>query len=188
MISKGERCSKCRGRKTQTRREELKEGRRQEGGRVGGRGEGKGATGVPLSLQMIADACVRREALELSASTGYPLNISQRHSDWTSTTPTPKHGTSVGDSTSTLLSFSNSVSSSPPLSGTKKMGEEVNEDPELIAERRLAREKALSRFHSKRATRSFSKTVRYECRKQVADRRPRVKGRFVGKELEGAQH
>lgn len=48
-------------------------------------------------------------------------------------------------------------------------------------QRRTARLQALARFRSKRASRSFAKKVRYECRKQLADSRPRVKGRFVKK-------
>ena len=48
-------------------------------------------------------------------------------------------------------------------------------------QRKRLRAKALARFRSKRASRSFAKRVRYECRKQLADSRPRVKGRFVKK-------
>lgn len=47
--------------------------------------------------------------------------------------------------------------------------------------RKKKRMEALARFRSKRANRSFTKKVRYECRKQLADSRPRVKGRFVRK-------
>jgi len=50
-----------------------------------------------------------------------------------------------------------------------------------VAQRKQLRAKALARFRSKRASRSFAKRVRYECRKQLADSRPRVKGRFVKK-------
>jgi len=35
------------------------------------------------------------------------------------------------------------------------------------------------RFRQKRRERRFGKHVRYACRKQLADARPRVKGRFV---------
>lgn len=48
-------------------------------------------------------------------------------------------------------------------------------------QKRLDRQAALKRFRHKRANRSFRKKVRYECRKQLADSRPRVKGRFVGR-------
>lgn len=48
-------------------------------------------------------------------------------------------------------------------------------------QKRMDRQAALKRFRNKRANRSFRKKVRYECRKQLADSRPRVKGRFVGR-------
>lgn len=48
-------------------------------------------------------------------------------------------------------------------------------------ERKKRRTEALARFRLKRQKRSFTKKVRYECRKQLADSRPRVKGRFVRK-------
>mmetsp|Transcript_19457 Transcript_19457/g.28839 ORF Transcript_19457/g.28839 Transcript_19457/m.28839 type:complete len:297 (-) Transcript_19457:1125-2015(-) len=37
----------------------------------------------------------------------------------------------------------------------------------------------IGRFHSKRARRVWNKKIRYNCRKNLADRRLRVKGRFV---------
>lgn len=51
----------------------------------------------------------------------------------------------------------------------------------LEEQRKKRRMEALARFRTKRANRSFTKRVRYECRKQLADSRPRVKGRFVRK-------
>jgi hypothetical protein len=37
----------------------------------------------------------------------------------------------------------------------------------------------LARYKSKRDRRNFSRTVKYQCRKSLADLRPRVKGRFA---------
>lgn len=37
----------------------------------------------------------------------------------------------------------------------------------------------IGRFHSKRARRVWNKKIRYNCRKNLADRRLRIKGRFV---------
>lgn len=37
----------------------------------------------------------------------------------------------------------------------------------------------LSRFHKKRLSRKYRKRIRYDCRKDLADKRIRVKGRFV---------
>ncbi|PXF40364.1 Zinc finger protein CONSTANS-LIKE 3 [Gracilariopsis chorda] len=55
------------------------------------------------------------------------------------------------------------------------------EEQKALERRKKRRKEALERFRSKRANRSFAKRVRYECRKQLADSRPRVKGRFVRK-------
>lgn len=41
------------------------------------------------------------------------------------------------------------------------------------------REAKVSRYREKRRTRLFSKKIRYEVRKLNAEKRPRIKGRFV---------
>lgn len=41
------------------------------------------------------------------------------------------------------------------------------------------REARVSRYREKRRTRLFSKKIRYEVRKLNAEKRPRMKGRFV---------
>lgn len=41
------------------------------------------------------------------------------------------------------------------------------------------REARVSRYKEKRRTRLFSKKIRYEVRKLNAEKRPRMKGRFV---------
>lgn len=46
----------------------------------------------------------------------------------------------------------------------------------------LTREERVARWLAKKKTRVFKKTVRYESRKQYADKRPRIKGRFVSPE------
>lgn len=54
------------------------------------------------------------------------------------------------------------------------------EKQELIREfKKKTREAALVRFRQKRSERRFGKLIRYDCRKKLADARPRVKGRFV---------
>jgi hypothetical protein len=42
----------------------------------------------------------------------------------------------------------------------------------------------ISRFNSKRSRRVWNKKIRYNCRKNLADRRMRVKGRFVKRSTE----
>lgn len=47
------------------------------------------------------------------------------------------------------------------------------------SEQRPGREARVSRYREKRRTRLFSKKIRYEVRKLNAEKRPRMKGRFV---------
>lgn len=55
-----------------------------------------------------------------------------------------------------------------------------HEKQDLIREfKKKTREAALVRFRQKRRERRFGKLIRYDCRKKLADARPRVKGRFV---------
>lgn len=56
----------------------------------------------------------------------------------------------------------------------------TGEVPEkLMAEDRRRKEASVMRYREKRQTRLFSKKIRYQVRKQNAEKRPRLKGRFV---------
>ncbi|KAG5185696.1 hypothetical protein JKP88DRAFT_262642 [Tribonema minus] len=64
----------------------------------------------------------------------------------------------------------------PPADGVARVG----------AYTRAERAARLERFHAKRARRIWRKKIKYDCRKKLADSRPRLKGRFVtAKDLNG---
>ncbi|XP_057800043.1 zinc finger protein CONSTANS-LIKE 2-like isoform X2 [Salvia miltiorrhiza] len=70
-----------------------------------------------------------------------------------------------------------SVLSSSPLSAEKSFMEEANfKVGRYSAEERKER---IDRYRAKRTQRNFNKTIKYACRKTLADTRPRIRGRFA---------
>lgn len=79
------------------------------------------------------------------------------------------------------------VAGSKPETATQRKERVEREKQELIREfKKKTREAALVRFRQKRRERRFGKLIRYDCRKKLADARPRVKGRFVRIKAEDA--
>ncbi|EME26854.1 hypothetical protein Gasu2_66630 [Galdieria sulphuraria] len=69
------------------------------------------------------------------------------------------------------------------LDDRKRREEEEEEEAEACTEAKTERRRiALERFRQKRSNRCYQKKIRYECRKRLADVRPRIRGRFVKKE------
>lgn len=73
-------------------------------------------------------------------------------------------------------SVSNSENEAADLLASPKVGS-------LPAEVRRAK---IERYRKKRARRRFVRKIEYQCRKRVADKRVRVKGRFITKKEEAA--
>ena len=81
----------------------------------------------------------------------------------------------VGSSMDPVLSVLNIETTVPSSSASgKKIG----------AYSPAARKLRLQKFHEKRKNRTWKKSIKYDCRKKLADDRPRIKGRFVRVGLE----
>ncbi|KAI4315445.1 hypothetical protein L6164_028253 [Bauhinia variegata] len=50
------------------------------------------------------------------------------------------------------------------------------------------RKERISKYRAKRSQRNFNKTIKYACRKTLADNRPRIRGRFARNDETGETH
>lgn len=69
-----------------------------------------------------------------------------------------------------------------PYHFTNHSSQVYNKDGRIGIYTQQERAAILARFHSKRLRRNWNKKIRYNCRKSLADRRVRVKGRFIKKD------
>ncbi|ESQ28998.1 hypothetical protein EUTSA_v10023638mg [Eutrema salsugineum] len=79
---------------------------------------------------------------------------------------------STGDLQNLRRDFTGQSSSTTPFSGEEqnlKVGRYSAEE----------RKEKISKYRAKRTQRNFTKTIKYACRKTLADNRPRVRGRFA---------
>ncbi|OIT34567.1 PREDICTED: zinc finger protein CONSTANS-like [Nicotiana attenuata] len=85
---------------------------------------------------------------------------------------------STGDLQKMKTSQTRNTLSSSPLSGERTFIEEAANIKvgRYSAEERKER---IHRYRAKRTQRNFNKTIKYACRKTLADNRPRIRGRFA---------
>lgn len=165
-------------------------------------------------LEIVANACLRREAEALSERLGYALPLSFKRRSSTSASTSANDGSmndllpsaSASASVSTLAA--NSFDGEPPppppsppkkpqsqLSKAKSKAKSLtpptnnrhqNQQPhnhKQATTNKSAKQKSLHTPSTKRSSSSqpVTKKVRYECRRILAESRPRVRGRFVAK-------
>lgn len=136
---------------------------------------------IDLPVQDAAEmAILSTPGLFATANTGVAqssLPFSQTTSD--AAAMKPPSITSVPTSVSGTGTSSTTVTTTTSLSNTHTNMDLLNKDGRIGIYLPEARRARIAKFHSKRKMRIWKKRIKYDCRKKLADSRPRIKGRFV---------
>jgi hypothetical protein len=132
------------------------------------------AEALKPTLVMPKTVSVSRETLVLPPpllASNTPIPLPEVQSSMQSLAMTNYAGTTMQNPASTTVT-------TPGGSATFSL-ELLNKDGRIGIYLPDARRARIARFHAKRIKRIWRKRIKYDCRKKLADSRPRIKGRFV---------
>eukprot|EP00339_Tiarina_fusa_P017627 CAMPEP_0117070622 /NCGR_PEP_ID=MMETSP0472-20121206/49622_1 /TAXON_ID=693140 ORGANISM="Tiarina fusus, Strain LIS" /NCGR_SAMPLE_ID=MMETSP0472 /ASSEMBLY_ACC=CAM_ASM_000603 /LENGTH=686 /DNA_ID=CAMNT_0004793815 /DNA_START=57 /DNA_END=2118 /DNA_ORIENTATION=+ len=131
--------------------------------------------GPPQGL--LADSKLAAPQLEPDQHTPHP-NTPNPLPMYTTVEQTPPVAPGSSSEIATLPSAlsNNAANASSPATFQMEL---LNKDGRIGIYLPEARRQRIARFHAKRKMRIWRKRIKYDCRKKLADSRPRIKGRFV---------
>jgi hypothetical protein len=118
-------------------------------------------------------------ATTAAVSTNTTAKTSAAVDSTTATESSTSASTSGGVVPTTATISSTSTTTSTTTTSTTISMELLNKDGRIGIYLPEARRARIARFHAKRSNRVWRKRIKYDCRKKLADSRPRIKGRFV---------
>ena len=128
---------------------------------------GQNRVSHPVQSSNIIVTGSKSRSMPTNASSGGRITSSNRNS--------LSNSAQMATLPSSLSGGNSSNAQSPP---TFQM-ELLNKDGRIGIYLPEARRLRIARFHAKRKMRIWRKRIKYDCRKKLADSRPRIKGRFV---------
>ncbi|KAL3850730.1 hypothetical protein ACJIZ3_012612 [Penstemon smallii] len=134
-----------------------------------------GSPGSTQSPTNLIQRSISSHSLHRNLESYSPMNSSPHHGFFESETNSVRKALSTGDLQGANLAQHIQRCNSP-LSNENSIIESMNRTCKYSQEEKKER---IERYRSKRNLRNFNKKIKYECRKTLADSRPRIRGRFA---------